>query len=217
MSSTHWQSWHEPYDQPNSYLARRLAVVQRNIKDVLDAAPPGPVRVVSMCAGQGRDLLEVLADHPRRADVVGRLVELDEGNAGVARASAEAAGLDSIEVVRGDASLTDAYVGAVPAELVLVCGVFGNVVDGDIRRTVLSLPQFCTEGATVIWTRHRRPPDLTPTVRGWFVEADFEELAFDAPDDALFSIGCNRLVGKPVALVPGQQLFEFVMGADGAT
>ena len=148
---------------------------------------------------------------------MGRLVELDEGNAAVARATARRAGLDSIEVVRGDAALTDAYVGMVPAELVLVCGVFGNVVDDDIKNTVLALPQFCAEGATVVWTRHRKPPDLTPAVRGWFAEAGFEEVAFDAPSDALFGVGCHRLVGEPVPLVPGQQLFEFVVGADGAT
>jgi hypothetical protein len=33
--------------------------------------------VISLCAGQGRDLLGVLADHPRREDVRARLVELD--------------------------------------------------------------------------------------------------------------------------------------------
>ncbi|GHD35622.1 hypothetical protein GCM10010335_31060 [Streptomyces galbus] len=31
-----------------------------------------------MCAGQGRDLIGVLAGHPRRDDVRARLVELDE-------------------------------------------------------------------------------------------------------------------------------------------
>jgi hypothetical protein len=217
MSRTHWQTWHEPYDEPDSYLARRLAVVQRHIRAFLDAAPSGPIHIISMCAGQGRDLLEVLADHPRRADVVGRLVELDEGNASVAQASAAAAGLDGIEVVCGDASLTDAYVGAVPAGLVLVCGVFGNIADEDIRRTVVSLPQFCAAGATVVWTRHRLPPDVTPTVRSWFAAAGFQEVAFDAPSDAFFGVGCNHLVADPVPLVAGQQLFEFVVGADGAT
>jgi hypothetical protein len=24
------------------------------------------------------------------------------------------------------------------------------------------LPNFCDESATVVWTRHREPPDLTP-------------------------------------------------------
>jgi hypothetical protein len=57
-----WQAWHEKYDDPASSLARRLRVVQARIREALDACPPGRVRVVSLCAGQGRDLLEVLGE-----------------------------------------------------------------------------------------------------------------------------------------------------------
>jgi hypothetical protein len=211
---THWQAWHEPYSDPTSYLSRRLAVVQRHIRSFLDRAPAGPVRVVSMCAGEGRDLLGVLPTHPRRDDVRARLVELDEGNAAVARETVERAGLDQVEVVVGDASLTDAYVGAAPANLVLACGVFGNVVDDDIRRTIEVLPQLCAPRATVIWTRHRFEPDLTPTVRGWFETNGFVETSFDAPEeqDLKFSVGVNRFEGTPLALRPGTRMFEFVTG-----
>ncbi|MEQ1787321.1 MAG: SAM-dependent methyltransferase, partial [Acidimicrobiales bacterium] len=64
-----WVAWHAPYDDPGSNLARRLRWVQRRIRLALDDALPGPIRVLSLCAGQGRDLLEVLPDHPRRGDV----------------------------------------------------------------------------------------------------------------------------------------------------
>ena len=47
-----WHAWHNAYDDPGSSLARRLAVVRARIADTLDAAPPGPLRAVSMCAGQ---------------------------------------------------------------------------------------------------------------------------------------------------------------------
>lgn len=75
-----WQAWHDTYDVPDSWMARRLRAVQDRIREALDTAPPGPLRVVSVCAGQGRDLVDVLADHPRRDDVAARLVELDPGN-----------------------------------------------------------------------------------------------------------------------------------------
>ena len=110
-----WVEWHRSYDEGGSDLSRRLLVVRRQIAGALDRAPVGPVRVVSMCAGQGRDLLGVLVDHPRRADVRARLVELDPRNADVARA----AGMDNVEVVIGDASVTTAYDGMVPADVVL--------------------------------------------------------------------------------------------------
>ncbi len=164
----------------------------------LSDCPPGPIRVVSFCAGQGRDLLGVLADHPRRDDVRARLVELDPVNAEFA--AARAAPFPGVEVVCGDAAETDVYVGAVPAEVVLVCGVFGNIVDVDIERTIAMLPQFCTRDAVVIWTRHRREPDLTPTVRRWFADTGFDELAFVAPDDAFFAVGAHRLTAEPQAL-----------------
>src|SRR5205823_8039555 len=72
-----WQAWHQRYDDPGSELSRRLAAVQTQVRAALDRAPAGPVPVVSLCAGQGCDLLDVLEDHPRRADVRARLVELD--------------------------------------------------------------------------------------------------------------------------------------------
>lgn len=58
------------------------------------------------------------------------MVELDTRNAALAEERAQAAGLHQVDVVTADASLTDHYRGMVPADLVLVCGVFGNITDG---------------------------------------------------------------------------------------
>ncbi len=201
-----WREWHREYDQPQSRLARRLQVVQGLIRDALERCPPGPIRALSVCAGEGRDLLGVLADHPRASDVRARLVELEPALA----ASAAAHAPPGVEVVCGDASTTSAYAGAVPADLVLVCGVFGNVPDEDIRHTVRSLPTLCARGATVIWTRHRRVPDRTIDIRRWLGEAGFEESAFVGSDELLFGVGAHRLVGAPLPYAPGVKLFTFV-------
>ncbi len=111
-----WVRWHDAYDDPRSAQTRRLRLVQQQIGLMLDAAPAGPIRVLSLCAGQGRDLLEVVRDHPRRADVSARLVELDPRLVAVARASAAAIGGARIEIVEGDAGTTDAAAGIVPAD-----------------------------------------------------------------------------------------------------
>ena len=205
-----WWAWHQPYEDPTSSLSRRLAFVQRRIRDVLDDAPPGPVRAVSLCAGQGRDLLGVLADHPRRRDVTARLVELDPRNVEAANAAIGGLDLPAVTMVEGDAGLTDSYTGTVPADLVLACGIFGNVTDADIRRTVAGLPAFCAPGGTVIWTRHRLPPDLTGPIRAWFADEDFDEVGFDVVDDAPLSVGTHRYRGRPVPLPAGERLFQFV-------
>ncbi len=70
-------------------------------------------------------------------------------------------------LLRADAGDLTAYAKAVPADLVLMAGVFGNISDADVRRTIGALPQLCADGATVIWTRTRRAPDLTLTGQAW--------------------------------------------------
>jgi hypothetical protein len=208
QTSVDWRAWHEGYEDPDSELGRRLALVQSQLRAALDQAPPGPIRAISVCAGQGHDIIGVLADHPRREDVSARLVELDEQNVQLARAAASAMGLDAMEVIAGDASLTDAYVGAVPADVILICGVFGNVAADDIANTIAHLSQLCAPEATVIWTRHRRAPDLVPRIRETFEHAGFGEIAFaDAPP---FGVGTNRLLGAPQLLQPGVKMFNFV-------
>ncbi len=211
MDVRDWAEWHGPYDDPGSPLSQRLAVVRNNLRAGLDRCRPGPVRIISLCAGQGRDLIPVVADHPRRGDVRARLVELDSRNVEYARRIAAGVAGAIIDVHQADAGNTDAYVGAVPAEIVLACGIFGNITEDDIHRTVASLPALCARDATVVWTRHRRPPDLTPTIRGWFEDAGFEEVAFAAPVSGYYhGVGAHRFVGEPKPLAPGKRMFAFV-------
>jgi hypothetical protein len=203
-----WQAWHDDYEEPDSALGQRLALVQRQVRAALDRATRGPVRAISICAGQGHDLIGVLADHPRRADVTARLVELDEHNALLARRAAHTAGLDGVEVIATDASITDAYAGAVPADLILLCGVLGNIPEADIANTIRHLPRLCALGATVIWTRHRHPPDLTPYIRETFEQTGFGELTFE--DSPPFGVGASGLLVSPQPFEGGIRLFEFV-------
>ena len=64
-----WVAWHQQYDNPESSLRVRLGLVRAHLSAALDAAPPGPVSLVSLCAGQGHDVLGVLPGHRRRPDV----------------------------------------------------------------------------------------------------------------------------------------------------
>ncbi|WP_018786339.1 methyltransferase domain-containing protein [Micromonospora sp. CNB394] len=204
-----WYAWHSDYDQPESALARRLAEVRQRVADALDAAPPGPLRALSLCAGQGRDLIPVLATHPRGGDVTARLVELDARNVDLARRAAADAGLTGVEVVTGDASLTDRYADLAPADLVLVCGIFGNITDDDIRATVRHCASLCATGCTVLWTRHRREPDLVPAICEWFAEEGFDPVAVNSPADGV-CVGAHRFTGTPRPLAAGERMFAFV-------
>jgi hypothetical protein len=160
---------------------------------------------------RGRDLLGVLPDHPRRADVSAVLVEIDHGIAGLARAAATVAGLTQIEVLEADAAVSDVYAPYIPADLVLTCGIFGNISITDLERTVRNISMLGHPGTAVIWTRHRQEPDLTPAIRRWFVESGFQELSFDAlENESKSGIGVVRLTGAPVAFTPGLRFFTFL-------
>ena len=70
-----WVAWHAAYDDLSSPLSFRLRCVQSHLSDAIDRAPAGRVQLVSLCAGQGRDVIGVLAHHHRRGDVHAVLVE----------------------------------------------------------------------------------------------------------------------------------------------
>lgn len=211
LAQRDWHAWHTAYDDPASSLAQRLDVVRARISEALDSAPPGPLRAISMCAGQGRDLIPVLASHPRGHEVTARLVELDPDLAATARQAAADGGLPRVEVVTGDAALTDAYTGLVPADLVLACGVFGNVSAQDIEQTIRCCAWLCAEGGTVVWTRGRPgrgEADLVPQICGWFGEQGFE-LRWLSDPGLGYGVGVHRLSGPRRKPQAGQRMFTF--------
>jgi hypothetical protein len=209
-SMTDWEAWHADYGDPSSLLSERLRLVQQHIAAWLEATAPSPVTVVSACAGDGRDLLGVLEGRDDAERVTATLIEADARIASRATDHATSTDLVKVEVRCADAGTSDSYLGAVPADLVLLCGIFGNISDDDVHRVISTAPQFCNAGAVVIWTRHRQDPDLTPHIRGWFRERNFEEEHWHAPDHAIYAVGVHRFVGEPKPLAPEQHLFTFI-------
>jgi len=213
--ATDWEAWHDDYADPASALSARLVVVRSEIRAAFDrraaAGRPGPLSVLSACSGDGRDILGVLAERDGRlpGPVEVTLLDTDRRNLARAERFCREAGLTGVRLLDRDAGLSNSYLDAAPADLVLMCGVFGNLTDDDVHRLVGFLPALCRPAATLIWTRSRRAPDLTPAIRGWLAEAGFTELSFTAPPEVLGSVGTNRFDGRPVPLTPGQQLFSF--------
>jgi hypothetical protein len=148
---------------------------------------------------------------PRSRRVQAQLIEYDPRNVAAARERIARAGLTGVTVVCADAGEFATYDTAVPADLVLLVGVLGNITDDDAHTTIAALPQLCAAGATVIWIRTRRAPDLNPAIRDWFTEAGFVERAFHAPEDVLFSVGVHRFRGQPATLSPAGIIFRFVV------
>lgn len=210
--ATDWDAWQADYADPASALSARLAVVRSEIRAALDRQGAGALTVLSACAGDGRDILGVLAErHGRLPGVVEvALLETDPRNLARAERFCRQAGLVGVRLLDRDAGESNSYLDAAPADLVLMCGVFGNLTDADVQRLVGFLPALCRPGATLIWTRSRRAPDLTPAIRDWLAAAGFPELSFTAPPGVEGSVGANRYDGEPQPLAPDQQLFRFV-------
>lgn len=208
-----WIAWHEEYKDPKSSLSTRLKLVQEHLDRAVTAAPPGPVRLVSLCAGQAHDVAGALASHARRDDVRAVLVEASPHNAELARRRLREAGLPRAEVREADAGLVSNYADALPADVLLLCGIFGNVSHDDIKRTAEFAPALCAGGATVIWTRNRRPPDLTPQIRDWFTGSGFDEIAFEGPsNETMTGVGVCRLRQARTLPLPTAPLFRFQAG-----
>lgn len=210
--SRDWKPWFAAYDDPDSPLAQRLAVVRRGIRRALDEAPAGDVKVLSLCAGEGRDLIPVLAEHPRRADVRARLIEFDPVIAQVARDSVLAAGLEgTVEVVTGDAADPALFGGYAPADLLLLCGIFGNISEADIHTTVANSAGLTARGGTAIWTRHRKDPAVVPRIHEWFAEAGFSDLWESDPElPTTIYVAANRQERDPAPLPGDGKLFTFI-------
>ena len=207
--------WHEQYDDPDSGLSRRLVMVQEVLRHELDARP-GTVRVISLCAGDGRDVLGVIAEREDTARVSVTLVEVLPEL--VERARRSAAGVEaSVEAVAADAGCSATYVAlpTVPADMVLLVGVLGNLREDDVAATVAVMPGLCAPGATLLWSRGRSLDgidDFVTPVRDALTAAGFTEIGiqpFD-PEVDLASLGVVRYDGPPVPLDPRNRWFTFV-------
>jgi hypothetical protein len=210
--SADWVGWHQGYDTPGSSLGRRLEVVRRDLRRALGTSPcepDGTRRLVSMCAGDGRDVLPVIAEHDRRVRAL--LVELDPVLAGRARETADDLGLGRVEIRTADAGQAGTYLDVRPAHILLACGVFGNVSDDDARRTVAALPTLLVAGGIVIWTRARGADGAEPAreLQAHFAAHGFTELSYTAPADASFRVGMHRLAAATRHAALSGRLFTF--------
>lgn len=214
-----WFEWHDLY-QTETRLQQRLQIVQEYIATALSAQPVGTIQVVSACAGGGRDLLGTLATHPRKADVRARLVELNPHLIQRGQAIAAEAGLTKqIEFVHGDATLSDNYAGAVPADLVIVCGIFGNLADeAALQQLIGNLKFLAKPGAFVPWTRgHRNGIAYSDIVRQNLQSAQFEEVEFRLTETGDMGVGLHRYRGETAPLPANEHLFVFSGTPDRAT
>ncbi len=182
-------------------------MVRRILSGIVRQLGPAQ-RILSLCAGDGRDIVPVLVERPpeQRPKLV--LVELDPELAAAAQQRVAEADV-SATVVVGDAGLSVTWRKHLPVDLLMLCGIFGNVPDADIQQTISTAPAMLARSGLVIWTRGAlRERDLRPQVRQWFGDAGFDEVAYEGEPGG-YGVGVNRHT-DPMAIEPlPPRLFAF--------
>lgn len=209
---TDWLAWHEAYDDPSTSLTRRLGVVQRRLGAVLDLID-GRIKLLSLCAGDGRDAIPVLAARAASLSVSALLVERDEVLSQRAKDEASRAGLGSVEVRCADAGDPDSFSDGLPVDVLMLCGIFGNIEHDLVKDVIDVVPGLLAADGYVVWTRGGSDPDRRPEVRSWFRARGLAELSFDGAPEK-FGVGVNQLAScrpSPRRQLPNR-LFSFIQG-----
>jgi hypothetical protein len=205
-----WVNWPAMSYQRVGYRLR-LAAVQEHFATCLDVAESGAVRVVSLCAGDGRDVMGVLAKHARCEDVEAWLLELDRESVASGIDQREEAGLeDRVTFIHGDATDCATYRNIVPCDIVLVCGVLGHVRPDERPALVQSLRGFCKPGGKVIWTRGvKRGMARFTEFQKLFEDSAFELVRETFTPDGKWGICTCQYLGPPRELPMSGRIFNF--------
>ncbi|MFL6137244.1 MAG: class I SAM-dependent methyltransferase [Frankiaceae bacterium] len=206
-----WFAWHRLYDDPTSKRAKRLERMQSAVLQALESVSSGPVELLSVCAGQGREISGALERFSRPREVNVRMIELDPRNAACAETAVRAAGSGRVEVTIDDAGLRRHYAGGARVDVLLLCGVFGNLTLDDIERSVVLADSLLSAGGLVVWTRHRAEPDRVPLIRSWFAGHGFTEAHVDDDPDAV-AVVVNRSTRERGPLPDGDRMFTYHSG-----
>lgn len=205
-----WSNWPARAYLRSGYQLR-LGAVQSHLTDCLDDAAPGPLRLVSICAGDGRDVIGVLESHPRRADVEAWLVELDRKSVESGRKSAEAKGLtDRVTFINGDATDYATYSNILPCDIVMMCGVLGHVRPSERAEMVKKAARFCKPGGAIVWTRGvKQGRSRLAEVERLFDHAICEKVRTSVTPDEKWGVVTHRYVGQPHMSPSGGRIFTF--------
>ena len=214
FGSATWSGWPQDAYRREHYQ-QRLRTVQAHLAECLDRAPDGSVRIVSVCAGDGRDVIGVLQSHRRRNDVEAWLVELDGQSVAAGVQHATASGLEQmVNFIHGDATDYSAYTNFVPCDVALVCGVWGHVPAHERALLVRALASFCKPGASVIWTRgvSKRMSRLDD-IQSQFGGSSWERTCLSFTPDDEWAVGTHRYCGPPLELPARGPIFHFQKNA----
>src|SRR6202022_4491515 len=96
------------------------------------------------------------------------LVEKDGTLAGRASEAIAATDLETVEVRCGDAGGPTLFRDVLPVDVLLLCGIFGNIEPASVKDLIDAIPSLVVPDGYVIRTRGGSGPDRRSEVRRWF-------------------------------------------------
>jgi Putative methyltransferase len=210
LRSREWSGWPEEAYQRERYQ-QRLSAVHEHLTECLNLAPQGGVRSISVCSGDGRDVLGVLEFHRRAADVAAFLVELDSHSVAAGESRVKRAGLESIvSFLNTDATIYDTYQGIAPADIILVCGVWGHVPPEERAELVTALECFCKPGGRVIWTRGvSKGTHRLEAIEAHFSGANWRKTRVSITPNEEWGVVTHQYCGLPKEIPATGRIFHF--------
>jgi hypothetical protein len=206
-----WAQWHDLYDV-SLPLKERLLAVRAQIAAAAAKVPGTSVHLVSLCAGDGRDVIGTFAAAEARHDVHATLIASHPALVTRGQAAVEHLGLAGRITFRcADVTHSSTYVDLRPAQIIVLSGVFGNLKARDMPRLIVALPSLCDREASVIWTRNVFDDDAKATqlIRECFVAADFTEEVVVRTPLGFFAVGTHAFRGVRRPLSVNTTLFAF--------
>ena len=209
-----WSGWPEKAYQREGYQ-QRLTAVQEHLCECLDEAAPGPIRILSICAGDGRDVIGAVRSHRRRKDVAAWLVELNSQSVELGKGYSVNAGLErSLKFINDDATTYATYKGIGPADIVLICGVWGHVPVNEKSMLVRAVSTLCKPGGAVIWTRGTsKGIARVREIEALFAGNWWDKGRVTYTPDAAWAVATYRYRGPAQELPADGQIFHFQKNA----
>lgn len=208
-----WNQWLDRYET-NQPLRERLTFVVSHIAKAILDCHEDPVPVLSVCAGDGRDLVVALSSMESKRMVRADLIESNPDVVSKGRNLVAEHGLSqSVKFRCADATKRRTYQYLTPAKVVIVSGVFGNLRDIDAARLIRLLHSLCQPDSLVIWTRNLVEFDdggsATDKIREILRASDYEETRFERTQSGVFAIATHRYRGQTKPLPTDEILFDF--------
>jgi 2-polyprenyl-3-methyl-5-hydroxy-6-metoxy-1,4-benzoquinol methylase len=201
----YWYDWHiEKHSDPNSYTSQRMTdiglVIEEYLKDTVHRS-----NIVSVCAGQGLDLIPILRQYPNSADAY--LIDIEQQN--IDHINKISTGLEGIHTYAADATVSNTYINnKIPrANLLLVCGVFAHLTSEDQSIFIQNMRSLLKPGGYVIWTRI---DEYLNDIHEKFENNGYKKIDLSHINLSTGSVGMSRLKESIKTLHPDKQIFNFL-------